>query len=521
MSSALRLPTIRAVAKQANVELTATPSLNIDHPTGAQSIQNVNDLLSAVTDSHLWINRAGACCIEISFSIDDVPIFGHVHLESVITAISNSEIWGRLGIHLEYNKSSSASLPGLMSFSLQHPDLSSALVAPASAWTTPFRSLLIAIDIRKSDKRQEPPKRNSKATKRQKTTKKAEERSEPRSEDNLLETLEPTDQHAIETFISSLNLPETSNKRKSTQTHGRSQSTACIEALKSLHSSSLLDIIFEQLILAPEKTYKGYQVWCKSDYCLTRLAPGVFHVPFLKNISDRAQVLPIITTSLARMQYAESPVIRQKVADFQLGNESVAHPRNGVGDPVSGIEKRAWEVLLAHAQVPKAANRGRRKKPMLSTADSSAASAKAPITSKGQPVAVMEDLTETCAYVDQGNQKHTTSVSWNTMANLPYNVQHARSQGSLSLNGSELKHYGPRSSSINPWNWQQEELGGANYRFDDYTATAQHMSEPTQMQIRSHGVQMVHGDGFAIEDKTGDPCDFQTLDQWLVCDNAL
>jgi hypothetical protein len=204
------------------------------------------------------------------------------------------------------------------------------------------------------------------------------------------------------------------------------------------------------------------------------------------------------------MQYAESPVIRQKVADFQLGNKS------------------AWEVLLAHAQVPKVANRGRRKKPMLSRADSSAASTKAPTTSKGQPVAAMEDLTETCAYVDQGNQKNTTmSVSWNTMANLPYNIQHARSQGSPNLNGSELKHYGPRSSSINPWNWQQDELGGANYRFDDYIATAQHMSEPTQMQIRSHGVQMAHGNDFAIEDKMDDPCDFQALDQWLVCDNAL
>lgn len=169
-----------------------------------------------------------------------------------------------------------------MSFSLQHPDLSSALVAPASAWTTPFQSLLIAIDTRKFDKRQEPPKGNSKATKRRKTTKKAEARSEPRSKDDLLETLEPTDQHAIENFISSLNLPGTSNKRKSTQTHSRSKSTTCIEVLESLHSSSLLDIIFEQLILAPEKTYKGYQVWCKSDYRLTRLAPGVFHVPFLK-----------------------------------------------------------------------------------------------------------------------------------------------------------------------------------------------------------------------------------------------
>jgi len=221
------------------------------------------------------------------------------------------------------------------------------------------------------------------------------------------------------------------------------------------------------------------------------------------------------------MQYAESPVIRQKVADFQLGNESVAHPRNGSGDPVGGIERRAWEVLLAHAQVPKVADRGRRKNPMLSTAESSAASVKAPTTSKGQPVAVMEDLTETCAYVDQGNQKNTTmSVSWNTMANLPYNIQHTRAQGSPSLDGSELKHHGPRNSSINPWNWQ-DELGGANYRFDDYTATAQHMSEPTQVQIRSHGVQRAHGNDFAIEDKTGDPYDFQTLDQWLVRDNAL
>ena len=222
------------------------------------------------------------------------------------------------------------------------------------------------------------------------------------------------------------------------------------------------------------------------------------------------------------MQYAESPVIRQKVADFQLSDESLDRSRNGVSDSVGGIEKRTWEVLLSHAQVPKVANRGRRKKPMLSTAESSATSAKAPFKSRSQPVAAMEDLTETCPYVDQGNQKNTTmTVSWDTMANLPYNVQHARSQGSPSLNRSESKYYGIQSSSMNPWNWQQEELGGANYRFENYTATAQHMSEPTRMQIRSHGVQMAHGNDFAIEDETGGPCDFQTLDQWLICDNAL
>ena len=163
------------------------------------------------------------------------------------------------------------------------------------------------------------------------------------------------------------------------------------------------------------------------------------------------------------MQYAESPVIRQKVADFRLSDGSLDRSRNGVGDLVGSIEKRTWEVLLSHAQVPKVANRGRRKQPMLSTAVSTATIAKAPFTNKSQPAAAMENLTETCPYVDQGNQKNTTmSVSWDTMANFPNNVQHARSQGSPGLNRPESKYYGMQSNWMSPWNWQQEELGGAN-----------------------------------------------------------
>lgn len=105
----------------------------------------------------------------------------------------------------------------------------------------------------------------------------------PCAESDLMKTLEPTDQDAIETFISSLNFPLDHNKRKFIQAHSRGKSIDSDEVLKSLHDSSLLDILFEQLFLAPEKTYKSYQVWgCGSDYCLTKLAPGVFHVPYLK-----------------------------------------------------------------------------------------------------------------------------------------------------------------------------------------------------------------------------------------------
>lgn len=93
MSCSLRLPTIRAVAKRVNVELTATPSLNIDPPEGGQNIDRANDLLSAVKDSHLWITRAGACYVEASFAIDGLPILHDAHLESLIEAISNAEVF--------------------------------------------------------------------------------------------------------------------------------------------------------------------------------------------------------------------------------------------------------------------------------------------------------------------------------------------------------------------------------------------------------------------------------------------
>lgn len=93
MSCALRLPTIRLVAKQANVELSATSSLNIGPLDGARNIENAKDLLSAVKNSHLWISRSGACCIEVSFAIDGCPILERVHLEGLAEVISNSEVF--------------------------------------------------------------------------------------------------------------------------------------------------------------------------------------------------------------------------------------------------------------------------------------------------------------------------------------------------------------------------------------------------------------------------------------------
>ncbi|CEI64320.1 hypothetical protein FVEN_g11059 [Fusarium venenatum] len=446
MSCALRLPTIRVVTKQANIELTATASLNIDPSDGTRNIKNAKDLLSAVTNSQLWISRAGACSIEVSFAIDSRPILERDHLEGVAETIGNSEIWDRLGVHLEYNRSLAALMPGPLFFSIQHPDLSSALVTPASAWTTPFRSLLITINVCRLDERQEPLRKALRARKRQKRARKAEERATSPS-GGLLESLESTDQDAIETFISSLNFPSNCDQKKLTQTNSKMKRAACIEVLEDLHSSPLLDILLEQLTLATEKTYKGCQVWgCGSDYCLTKLAPGVFHVPFLKSVSERAQLLPVIAMSLARMQHAESPAIRQKVAALPPSDETIFSSHNESEDPASGIERRAWEVLLAHIQIPPLAKKRRGKRSIPSTMIS-ATSSETPVTNE-QPVTATENsLSETRANAKQESQENTVmSVSWNTIA------------------------------------------GSSTYA--------------------------------KYEHSEGNPCDFETLDQWLSCDNG-
>lgn len=66
-------------------------------------------------------------------------------------------------------------------------------------------------------------------------------------------------------------------------------------------------------------------------------------------ISDRVSLLPIISSSLARMRNAESPGVRQRVEGF--GTRSTASHEEG-NALFRGIEKCGWDVLLAHCQPP-------------------------------------------------------------------------------------------------------------------------------------------------------------------------
>jgi hypothetical protein len=92
MSCALRLPTIRVIANQANVELSASASINIDAPDGAPHFATIRDLSSAVEDSHLWIARSGACCLEVSIALNGYPILETESLDAIAQAVRGCEV---------------------------------------------------------------------------------------------------------------------------------------------------------------------------------------------------------------------------------------------------------------------------------------------------------------------------------------------------------------------------------------------------------------------------------------------
>lgn len=230
--------------------------------------------------------------------------------------------------------------------------------------------------------------------------------------------------------------------------------------------------------------------------------------------------------SLARMEHAESPTIRQKVADLQPGVGTIARSRKGERGPVRSIEKRAWEVLVTHARVPSLANRRRHKRSVLSTATPRATTSETLTMSEDQPVLTTADgLSETHTYVKHETQESTTmSVSWNAIADSTCCVQHSWIEESPSFPGHSEAYIGPWGSpniSSTRWDGRQWNPDEANFELNDHRATATHTSATPHEQNSSHEVWMAHNGSFATEYMTGGPHGFETLGQWLVCDNRM
>lgn len=305
-ASALPLPALQILLKQENLKITVTSSFCLDLPTRLPSIETIDQLLAVVDESHLWIARTGNCCIEVSLAVNGTQVLDSTQRDAFAQSIKKCEVyqahgsfaqstandgkqlWHRLGLRLEYGCDTQAQLPGLMSFSIQHPDLASALAPPTGAATAQFRALILSINVVEIEAKAPLPSYNSRQNrgKKRKRPRQVKEENTPGvgAHDDMSSALDLDDKWAVENFISSLNFPSQCNvTHQSTQSLGAGPSLGFEEVLNKVTNSALVVVMFEQLMLAPAKKYKGIQiVGGLLSLCLTRLAPGVFHIPCLK-----------------------------------------------------------------------------------------------------------------------------------------------------------------------------------------------------------------------------------------------
>ncbi|EHK46332.1 hypothetical protein TRIATDRAFT_299026 [Trichoderma atroviride IMI 206040] len=139
-----------------------------------------------------------------------------------------------------------------MSFSIQHPDLSSALVTPKGASTAEFQSVVCYVDVS--------PAKPSLKRKRNKATEDAG--------DTLLNAQRILEYFSQQTY-------------RETRKPSRSAKPPKTESMKQLRQ--FLDIALELMVLGSRKQYKGITTnTCSWAECLTQLAPAVFSMQYLK-----------------------------------------------------------------------------------------------------------------------------------------------------------------------------------------------------------------------------------------------
>ncbi|KAL7799718.1 hypothetical protein V8C37DRAFT_365222 [Trichoderma ceciliae] len=408
--ASVSLPQLRLSSNEQHLNFSLEGSLRLRFPDGVEPPRTSSDLLKLVTEMHLWIARTGSCYFDLVVSIQGEPVSKGDQMVKLMEWVQNCEVWSRVGVRLQGRERDAAECPARTTFSIQHPDLSSALVTPRDAFTAEFQAVTCHVNLSPV---QDAPLVSKRSLKRKRERVKQIDRcienqqlGDLALEDEDIISLTPDDRRAIDAFIQSLNMAPTQHGRhKSAQRACRSDGIQeKIEFSERLRQ--LFDVALEMLVLGSGKQYKGITaIECTRAECLTRLAPAVFYMPYLKTISDRASLLPIIATSLARMKNAESPSLRHKAISFaaRVTDENCDH-----GDRViRGIEKSTWVVLLSAMKMPsrpRKASRGVKRATPNMQPKSGAESCKLNILPRAMETKDLDDAGSMATLVDAHSQ---------------------------------------------------------------------------------------------------------------------
>ncbi|KYK61263.1 hypothetical protein DCS_02405 [Drechmeria coniospora] len=315
-----------------------------------------NELLGFVKMNHLWTRRTGFCHFIVTFTAEGEPMQEAKEASRLVEMVQSCTIWDRLGCQLQYCGDALTQSPSGLVFSMQHNDLSSALVAPSGALTAEFRSLQCSINVSARNHQSNGDHRERKKRKVACQDAKAEGKHfdmASEEDDSFFQALAPSDRQAIDNFCLIMNFNHDDKKDAiHSALFRRGPSPNNVQIL--VHAS------LSMLVSGHKGQHRGVTVLESNPHCsLISLAPGVFHVPYLTAVSDRAKFLPIIATSLARMRNAESPILRQKMAALlETGTGAVeGGDMNPIFTPTAeritrSIERSFWVVIVSTIKPP-------------------------------------------------------------------------------------------------------------------------------------------------------------------------
>lgn len=164
--AAVSLPDLHLASKVDGAELIVRGSLTLKLPVALGRPQTSAELLGLVTSNQVWIRRAGPCHLYVSVTVDGHALMTPGHMARIVQWVEGCEVWphqtipkqaaslllmrkqqvwDRLGCRIQACADSNSDSE--KAFSIQHPDMSSSLIAPAGAPTADFASWSCSLEL--------------------------------------------------------------------------------------------------------------------------------------------------------------------------------------------------------------------------------------------------------------------------------------------------------------------------------------------------------------------------------------
>ncbi|PNY24080.1 Ras guanine nucleotide exchange factor A [Tolypocladium capitatum] len=521
------LPRLHIASRREDVELVLQGSLLLTFPDNLSSPATSSELLELVTKGYLWTRRTGSCHFNISISAGGEPITGGDHEMRLAEWIQACEIWEPLGLQLQYCGSSLAQPSVGMIFSIQHPDLSSALVAPAAACTAEFRSSSCSIDIcTKKASRAASNQRDRKRRKKEDHEAQLEEHSDVPSQDDdyFYHSLTVADRMAIDKFVLSMNFgagekrDEQGPKRKE-----RDLSQLVDKIMGSDHVQDLIHAALKILVLGHKGQNRGVTVLESTpSQSLTDLAPAVFHIPYLRaSITRRIDFEPSLISLPGHLRsckssanYSHVPGSNEKCRDLGDGTRGEQRFLSSNGGGPDHLRNRE-ECVEPPPLLGKSA--ARKQAVISSPGDKGSRHSVEPDScsgdTNGTPTMVSHFEMKDDMMAPKSHVSQSPLASGFPNASIDYEYLPPSQTGSSSGFESQSSLSSETRSSPRPHEYYNYQLPPTNLPWIQFYGGSPPQVEPESSFTNAHSG---HDKGIpAGETSVSDPAVFSTFEQWL------